>query len=181
MKIVGLIGVPGTGKTTLTRAWMKQHASDWQRAEPRKLVTCEYSPSRNTYILGKYDEGEVFAGTDKLSMSVMPEAKIFLKECDKSTNIFFEGDRLGSASFFEYIMDLPKVELHILKLQADSRTLSIRYSERGSNQSEQFLSGRETKISNICNNFNLMDCIETLYHETPEDTAKAVEWIESKF
>ena len=36
------------------------------------------SLKNNIYILGKYEEGEVFAGTDRMSMAVQPEAIKFL-------------------------------------------------------------------------------------------------------
>lgn len=179
-KIVAMIGVPGTGKSTLTKAWMKQFSPVWKREEPAKLVVAEHSVEKNTYVLGKYDEGETFPGTDRLSMAVQPAAIEWIKS-DTGANIFFEGDRLGTQSFCEFLADLPDTEFSILHLEADERTLDVRYKQRGSDQSEQFLRGRQTKIEGIGRNFVLMDYITRFQHETPADTLKAIDWLNERF
>lgn len=175
-KIVALIGVPGTGKSTLTRQFMADFADDWKRVEIQKLVPSEFSASRNLHVLGKYDEGETFPGTDKLSMAAQPQAMEFLTK-NPDVNVFFEGDRLGTQSFFEFIADLPDTEFVIIKLESDERTLDIRYKQRGSDQSEQFLRGRQTKIEGICKNFLLMDYITDQPHETTGDTTRLVNYL----
>lgn len=179
-KIVAMVGVPGTGKSTLTRAWMNQYADDWTRAEPAKLVSAEYSKSKNTYVLGKYDADETFPGTDRLSMAVQPEAITWIQGAGREANVFFEGDRLGTQSFLEVLADLPDSEFNILHLEADERTLDIRYKQRGSDQSEQFLRGRQTKIEGICRNFVLMDYITRMSHENKDEQEAAVAFLNEK-
>ena len=75
MKVIAIGGEPGTGKTTLMWKLIEQ-----LKPEPKfsefKLVP--YHQKDNVYILGKYEEGETFAGTDRMSMSVQPEAIKFL-------------------------------------------------------------------------------------------------------
>lgn len=177
--VVAVVGVPATGKSTIMKQFMKQ-VDDWEYQDPIKLVSGHFSESLNTFILGKYiDPDEIFSGTDKLSMATMPECKKYIEACP-NTNFVFEGDRLTSQNFLEWILDLPETELTILYVTADERTIEIRHKKRNDNQSEQFTKGRLTKIEGICRNFVLMDYVVKMEHETTEDTQKIVEFIWSK-
>ena len=155
-KIIAIGGEPATGKTTLMRAVIQNFT--WENKEPWKLVPTMYSESLDLHIVGKYADGDMFAGTDKTSMSVMPEAKKWVSQC--TSNILFEGDRLFSGSFLEHCLTIPDVELHILFIQATPENLEFRHKDRGDEQSEVFLKGRKTKYSNILGNFDLSDNIE---------------------
>ena len=77
--IIALGGEPATGKTTLM--WrIIDSVTDWQKIEPKKTLSAIRSESLDLTILGKYDRGLEFAGTDRLSMSVQPAATEFIKE-----------------------------------------------------------------------------------------------------
>jgi broad-specificity NMP kinase len=151
MKVFAIGGEPGAGKTTL----MKEIITNFE-VEPKydsvKLVP--YLQKDNIYILGKYEEGEVFSGTDRMSMAVQPEAIKFLATLPSDAVVLFEGDRLFTASFLEDCLE--KYDLKIIYLSTDKTVRSDRYKERGSNQNETWLQGRETKISNIMTNMTLM-------------------------
>ena len=86
-KIIAVGGSPGTGKTTLFRKFMEGKV--FQPVEPAKLVSAMYNTERDLYILGKYEEGEVFAGTDRLSMAVQPAVQEWI--ASHNCNILFEG------------------------------------------------------------------------------------------
>lgn len=174
-RVIAIGGSPGTGKTTLMRKFME--GTEWAEVEPLKMLPCLHSKERRLYIVGKYDPTEVFAGTDRLSMAVQPVAKKFFEETED--DIIFEGDRIFNASFLEHIQGLDKV-LTIVYLLAGPKILKQRYKDRGSDQSETFLKGRETKYSNILNNFLLRDSIETFTNETPEDQGKVLEFLNSR-
>lgn len=175
-KIIAVGGVPGTGKTTLFRKFME--GLEWETVEPIKLVTASYNKKHDLYILGKYEEGEVFAGTDKLGMSCQPNASEFV--ANTKSNILFEGDRLTNGKFYNFLIELPETEVDFLIIEAKQNTLVQRYADRGSNQSSTFLKGRDTKISNILNNFEFRDYTTLLNNENLEDQKIILEFLENK-
>jgi len=174
-KIICVIGEPGVGKTTIFRNFMDFY--DWEDQEPVKLVNTKYSEELNLHIIGKYEEGEVFAGTDRLSMAVMPEAIKFIGET--SSNVMFEGDRLTSTKFFDFLLTLPETEVSILVITAPQTIMNERYEERGSNQSETFLKGRKTKINNIRGNLDYMTHIEVFENKDATDMYTIINKIKS--
>jgi broad-specificity NMP kinase len=175
-KLIAVGGSPGTGKTTLFRKYMESKV--FQPVEPAKLVSAMYNTERDLYILGKYEEGEVFAGTDRLSMAVQPAMQEWI--ASHNCNVLFEGDRIFNQSFLEFAMGLPDTELHIVFLNAPKTVLEQRYQDRGSDQSEQFLRGRETKYSNLLSNFDLMPYITEFANTNLEEQAKVLAFLEGK-
>ncbi len=174
-KIIAVGGQPGTGKTTLFRKYMEGKA--WVETTPAKLVVANYNTERDLYILGKYEEGEVFAGTDRLSMAVQPPLQEWI--ASHNCNILFEGDRVFNQSFLEFCMGLPNTDLLVVYLKAPKETLEQRYKDRGSDQSEQFLRGRETKYSNLLSNFDLMSYIIEFPNTNLEEQAKVLAFLEN--
>lgn len=170
-KIIAIGGVPGTGKTTLMRKFMEQNNS-WEQCSPAELLTAEYNKKLDLYVLGKYEEGDVFAGTDKLSMAVQPKIQKWIQSCD--SNIIFEGDRIFNKSFFDFLLKEPEIQLLLIFLKSSQETLIKRYKQRGSNQSETFLKGRETKYNNIYKEAKLKRNSKEFIHETPKDTIKII-------
>ena len=176
-KLIAVGGSPGTGKTTLFRKYMED--KNFQPLEPAKLVSAMYNTERDLYVLGKYEEGETFAGTDRLSMAVQPAVQEWI--ASHNCNVLFEGDRIFNQSFLEFAMGLPDTELHIVFLSAPKDILEQRYKDRGSDQSEQFLRGRETKYSNLLSNFELMPYITEFANTTYEEQAKVLTFLEGQF
>lgn len=175
-KLIAVGGQPGTGKTTLFRKFME--GKTWERVEPKKMLPALYCKELDLYVLGKYEEGETFAGTDRLSMAVQPVAQCFVSET--TSNILFEGDRIFNQSFLEFAMGLPNVEMDVVYLKAPKEVLTQRYTDRGSDQSEQFLKGRETKYSNLLSNFELMPYITEFDNTNLEEQGKVLAFLEQK-
>lgn len=155
MKVIAIGGEPGSGKTTLMKKIIKNYSLE-PKYDSVKLVP--YLQKDNIFVLGKYEEGEVFAGTDRMSMAVQPEAIKFLGTLPKDSIVLYEGDRLFTASFLEDCIE--KYDLSIIYLKTDKSVRKDRYKERGSEQNETWLAGRESKISNILSNFVLMFNVE---------------------
>jgi len=173
-KLIAVGGQPGTGKTTLFRKFMED--KKWIECEPAKLVSAMYNEEIDLYILGKYQEGETFAGTDRLSMAVQPEVQKWIQT--HNCNVLFEGDRIFNQSFLEFAMGLDQTELQVVYLKAPKDILEQRYKDRGSDQSEQFLRGRETKYSNLLSNFELMPYITEFNNTNLEEQGKILAFLE---
>lgn len=176
-KLIAVGGSPGTGKTTLFRKFME--GKNFQPVEPAKLVSAMYCAELDLYILGKYEEGEVFAGTDRLSMAVQPAVSEWI--ANHNCNVLFEGDRIFNQSFLEFAMGLPDTDLQVVFLNAPKDILEQRYADRGSDQSEQFLRGRETKYNNLLSNFDLMPYITEFANTNLEEQAKVLTFLEGQF
>lgn len=175
-KIIAVGGNPGTGKTTLFRKFLE--GKTWEKVEPMKMLSAMYCEELDLYVLGKYEEGETFAGTDRLSMAVQPIAQEWIKGI--TSNVLFEGDRIFNQSFLEYCMELPETDLQIVYIQAPKEILEQRYKDRGSDQSEQFLRGRETKYNNILSNFELRMYTTEFSNTNFDEQAKILQFINSK-
>jgi broad-specificity NMP kinase len=173
-KLIAVGGQPGTGKTTLFRAFMQNH--EWERVEPKKMLPALYCKALDLYVLGKYEDGETFAGTDRLSMAVQPIAQCFVTET--TSNILFEGDRIFNQSFLEFSMGLPETDLQVVYLKVPDALLKQRYADRGSDQSETFLKGRATKYSNILSNFELMPYITEFVNTNLEEQGKVLAFLD---
>ncbi len=180
-KLIGIVGMPGTGKTTLMREWIAKR--EWELDTPIKLLNSMINNESSIRLFGKYEEGDTFAGTDKLSMAVQPVAIEYLKIPTHDINIF-EGDRLTSVKFFQEAERLG-YDVHIIILSVSDAVREQRYKDRGSEQSQKFIDGRRTKIKNIINNFSGSvltgdpSLITEFNHETPEDTQRVINFIES--
>ena len=97
MRLVGVIGEPATGKTALMRAILERLGDDYEGFKFGLLRGRKYVGE--LYVLGIYRAGELFAGTDRLSMAVQPFAIKFLKVIPATATVVFEGDRLTREGF----------------------------------------------------------------------------------
>lgn len=184
VKVIAMGGEPATGKTTLMFKLISM-ADDWEVVKPQKLLDAMYSKKLNLYILGKYvNDGNVFQGTDRLSMAVQPDAEKFFMELDyagKPVNVIFEGDRLFNAKLLEQLATGFQDNLKILILKVNNSTLDQRHIDRKDDQDEKFKTSRKTKISNIRSSLVLMDYIEVAVNENLDDQQKILDNVKSFF
>lgn len=143
MKCLAIGGLPATGKTTLMRNILNILRPD---KKLRYGLLRGYICENDISIMGVYERGDVFAGTDKLSMAVQRDFTEYVHKTKRS--ILFEGDRLFTANNLLLLKE--KYKLKIIVLTNDTTTLHQRHADRKDKQTEKFIKGRQTKISNIC-------------------------------
>ena len=95
MKLIYIIGMPGCGKSTLMKHFMRSR--EWVRHRPIDLLDTHVSGKIR--VLGIYEEGKTFSGTDALSMAVSPKAVEYFQS-NPDEIIIGEGDRLNNAKVF---------------------------------------------------------------------------------
>jgi gluconate kinase len=177
MKVIYLIGLPGCGKSTVMKNVMSKFEG-WEQHRPIDLLDSHVS--NNVRVLGKYEEGETFSGTDRLSMAVSPKAVEYI-ESKPEEFILGEGDRLNNKAFFNACGD----NLTIIRLTVSDEERERRYKERGSDQSDKFIQTVRTKVNNIVEEFGDKQtlfgtekgCIIEMRHENSSDTDEIAQYI----
>jgi len=158
IKTLGICGEPGTGKTTLVKKLLLN-----EEYHQFKYGTLEYMvPKENMnapIVLGKYD-GEMFDGTDRLSMAVINDAENWLKslyEQEYEANIIFEGDRLWCQRWVNLIINNGgQCQYKFIRLYIGTNELCNRHTQRaalGHRQTAKFILSRKTKYDNLQKEF----------------------------
>jgi hypothetical protein len=159
MKVVGICGEPGTGKTTIVRGLI-QDMSLWRVGKYKTLEYLEHTKN-GIFILGKYD-GDYFDGTDRLSMAVITDTETFLVSHNTpATRIIFEGDRLWCPRFVGTLFTLG-ADLKLFRVYCGMGAFIQRHTERrnaGLIQDTKFINSRKTKYDNLMKHFpGLFEC-----------------------
>ena len=181
MRVLAIAGVPGVGKSTFMLKLIQELGGIKAR---HRSGLCDYATLSGAVVLGKYGAGEVFGGTDKLSMSVEADAEDLISKLSQKPEditVLLEGDRLCTPVFLRYCQTRGDLRLIILKvadnlLQArrEGRSLTV-----GKEQNETWLKGRESKVYRLETNF----FGESRRIDTPEQTQvlanELVDWVRS--
>lgn len=154
MKIIGVGGQPGTGKSQIMKSVLEQIGKGYEFKYKllRGYKYLDFNP--RLLILGIYEEGVLFCGTDRLSMVAIKSLKEFVKYCvDENVfldyTILFEGDRFFKQEMFRYLESY-NIDYSLYVLEVEEEILTKRREDRGlSNQTEKFLKGRKTMYENI--------------------------------
>lgn len=175
MLIVGVGGVPASGKTSLMRKAMQRLDGTWREFQ---FGECRghHNRQHRVFVLGRYSPRVQFAGTDKLSMSAARNClefckRIALSDDHTQSTILFEGDRLFSASFINQLLEMPAVDVELFVLAVEPEVLAER--REGRVQNESWVAGRHTKVANISEQYSRF--VTALPHNTEEDMNAAVE------
>lgn len=172
LSIYGLIGVPGSGKSTFFQKNVLKGSEgtvvkfNYQQENPDKKwqpIALTLFPSEKKAVFGIYEEGEQFPGTDKLSKSCGPSVRQFLKDMangkarniegimvDSSWSFFWEGERFTNNPFFQLLVAMKetgKANVKVDYLSPDEAVLAR--NRKGRVQDAKWLQGMETRVSNI--------------------------------
>jgi guanylate kinase len=176
-KVVCVFGEPAVGKSTLFKKIIND-IGNFESKKELKIVCGLLNINKNLFIMGKYEEGETFPGTDKLSMSVQPSAVQYIKST--SHNFLIEGDRLSNKKFFCELLEDENIELILVMLRVSEKTLKERHIKRGDNQDDKFLRSRLTKCNNIMNTFSRHSSFNFFYNENEEQQQEIYNFILKK-
>lgn len=146
-----LIGAPGSGKSTLMRAL----TTGLPRAQVTKPFAHIVYFDRTGVVAGVQLGGDdpTFAGTDRLSMNVQPQAVKFVDQFTKqcpSAVIVGEGDRLATRSF------LTQFGGTVAWVDTPPDVAAARRAARRSNQNVSWVRGRETKVANLVRDLDVV-------------------------
>lgn len=150
VRILFIIGAPGCGKSSLVLKMFQSFGSYTMH----RWGLLDYMEFGDLVVLGKYNSGDLFGGTDKLSNAVIDDAERFLEVNRKS--ILLEGDRLANTRFIDRCKALGELRLVTLKLNAAllQERREARAFEYGKTQNPTWLAGRESKVHNLQRLFN---------------------------
>lgn len=175
-KALYLLGGPGSGKSTLMSHLLKDWAvGPYERLTQRELfghALVGPDLERGLYLGHLRPE---YPGTDALSLSVAPQAQIWLDEMDHELDwVFGEGTRLGHLGFLGELHK--KTELVVVYLLIDETLARIRRMQRpGKELSERYCKqtfGKATNAANQCvqagiqvRTMNAAESVEVLANE----------------
>ena len=166
-------GIPCAGKSTLTREIISGLGSA-ENVEPMKLFSCQ--KHNDILVVGRYPEGETFGGTDRLSYGTINKFREFInQEQPKYRHIIVEGDRFFRAKDIEWLVETHNAKVFVLTV--DPQEEKRRHIERQDTQTEKWLSGRRSQISNILTNFTLMGELEVRTNDSRVESEKIKEEI----
>ena len=159
-------GIPCSGKSTITQNILSELGSA-EFVEPMKLFPCE--KRGDVLVVGRYPEGETFGGTDRMSYGAIPKFRDFInQEAPKHKHIFLEGDRFFRAVDIEWLISEHNASVYVLTVSAEEE--KRRHIQREDTQTEKWLAGRRSQISNIMTNFMLMNDINVRNNDTLESS-----------
>jgi ABC-type dipeptide/oligopeptide/nickel transport system ATPase component len=153
MKIIGLIGEPAAGKSTVMRDFLAGLGP--KEVVKEGLVTYTRYNQDKVIVAGIYDD-QVFSGTDRLSKGCGPKYREWLAaknlDSDYDTWTFYwEGERFSNSKFFDFFYsECGNVLVYFLS--ADEELLDERNANR-SNQNASWRKGMRTRMRNLRENY----------------------------
>ena len=150
MLIIGLIGEPAAGKSTVMRKFLQTLSGEGTVVKEGLVVYTRFDES-NVIVAGIYDEA-VFSGTDRTAKSCGPKYRDWLaSKIDDPEyadwKFYWEGERFSNSKFFDFFRNYGG---HVVTyyLEADSEVLNERNAQR-SNQNPTWRKGMATRMRNL--------------------------------
>lgn len=177
MKVIMIGGYPGSGKSYIVKLLIekyKQMGYTFRQDEYDTLL--KYITTTGLTILGTYEKGEKFPGTDRLPMNVQPTVENFLMNYarqKKDMTVLMEGDRLFNEKMIMYCTTFINVraDFHLYIVQASQRLVEQRREGR-SEQNASWRKGRETKVNKISLAYPVDGYLQ---NDTQEDAERSAE------
>ena len=163
-------GIPTSGKSTIVKRVIRG-LDEPELIEPMTLFPCQRHG--DVLIVGRYPDGEMFGGTDRMSYGAISKFSDFiLQEYPKHRHIVIEGDRFFTMKNIEWIVSGFKSRVYVLQVSLGEETK--RHYLRQDKQKEIWLKGKRTQIQHVLTNLVLMGQLEIRSTETCSDTESVV-------
>jgi GTPase SAR1 family protein len=174
VKIIYLIGAPGSGKTTLTEAFTHDWRDSANHEDPIKFRT-HHTPHGDALSLGWLRPA--FGGTDTLGNTAILAIEPWLPQIAKEYSIIYgEGDRLANSRFFDLCKGIG--EFHLFYLNTEPELCAQRRYERslktGKTQNPSWVKGRETKHRNLAKTYKAFEIPSGLTPQAGADLMRNV-------
>jgi hypothetical protein len=165
IKVIGLGGQGAVGKSTAMKKLIKELGGGVLVSLGKdRLGTLNalFFEEVNLFIIGKYEEGEIYSGTDKLAMSIAPMFKMFIeKHLSFPITILFEGARLFTKSIKDFLIT-HDVNHQFVILELEQSIIDERrqkrqklYDPSGTGDwTETIIKRRKTAVSNMEKNYS---------------------------
>lgn len=152
MNYTHYIGEPGTGKTTL----MWEKLRELREQEQDELVKEGYVryhkfAKQKVIVFGVYEEGAVFAGTDRLAKTAPPKFREWIvanREKYDGWLLLSEGERFSNVPTLDHLFEHCNMKLVCLKVSEEE--LERRRAARNNTQNASWVKGMRTRIENLC-------------------------------
>jgi len=150
MQIIGIGGVPASGKSTLMKEVLAELGVCGSDKLEYGLLKGRYFKEPKVILLGDYAKDEMYGGTDRLSFAAQPHTQQMIDELHVQPEwnrhtILFEGDRLFNASFIEFCEE--RIDCHWLLLTIPRSVQRKRLCRRVQEDFEHFADDRLDPIS----------------------------------
>ncbi len=151
MKIIGIGGVPASGKSHLIQSYMANVSARLGKPfVPAGYGLAMYEKCGDVYVMGRYQGVAEFPGTDRMSMNCYRHVKMFwrtLASSAPSATVVFEGNRLFKSDVLTFSEGI--ADTHWMILTTSEEVLHTRHEERRDNQSPRILQARQTEINRL--------------------------------
>ena len=168
--LIYLIGEPGVGKSTVLAAYWKLTATRNESQATDKIPHTKHF-NDETYLgleIGNpKPKNELHPGTDTLSYGIMPKATEWI-QTRTDPLIIAEGDRLAHPKFWE-ASERSGRKVLLIHVTGPTHTRRV---NRGTEQNENWLRSRATRVKNLADNYphTHLNTIKL----TPEEAAQSL-------
>jgi hypothetical protein len=150
MQIIGLIGEPAAGKSTVMRNFLQTLSGEGTVVKEGLVAYTRFDESK-VIVAGIYDDA-VFSGTDRTAKSCGPKYREWLaSKIDDPKyadwKFYWEGERFSNSKFFDFFRNYGG-RVVTYYLEADPEVLNERNAGR-SNQNPTWRKGMATRMRNL--------------------------------
>ncbi len=153
MKVIGIGGEPGTGKSEIMRGVLNQlprgqrfkQSFSLKGSSRTSIEGTRHLAGSEIWILGVYDD-QSYPGTDRLSMSSPAILMDFLTRLNDRSVVLFEGQRFFRLNLVERILDRwPESRFWVL----NAHSVESRRAARKDTKPQSFIRAARTQARNV--------------------------------